>query len=91
MNGRVMDAGVMNSDRRYLATYLLFMFWWAVLVLIGAIAHLIHPSFSLWNWIFRGFPGSAFHPVTWGKEAGLVLVSFFPALLFVRSGIGLKP
>jgi hypothetical protein len=81
----------MKGDRHYLATYLLFIFWWTVLVLIGASAHLIDPSFSQWNWISRGFPGSAFHPVTWGKEVGTVLVSCFPALLFVRGVIRLKP
>ena len=80
-----------NDDHPFLVFYLAALFWCASVVLIGAVARLFHPSFSLWNWMFRGFPDSAFHPITWGKEAGVLVGALLIALLIMRVVFGVKP
>ncbi len=80
-----------NDDHPFLVPYLAILFWCAAVVLIGAVARLFRPSFSLWNWLFRGFPGSAFHPSTWGKEAGLLIVAFLISMLIMWLVFGVKP
>jgi hypothetical protein len=80
-----------NDDHPFLVAYLAILFWCASAVLIGAVAHLLRPSFSLWNSIFRGFPDSAFHPITWGKEAAVLLGAFLITLLIMRFVLGVKP
>jgi hypothetical protein len=80
-----------GDDHPFLVPYLAILFWCASAVLIGAIARLVHPSFSLWNWMFRGFPDSALHPVTWAKEAGVLVGAFLSSLLIMRFVFGVRP
>jgi hypothetical protein len=79
-----------HDDHPVLVGYLAILFFFASAVLIGAVARLFHPSFSLWNWLFRGFPGSAFHPATYGKEAGVLIGAFLMTLLVMRIVFGVK-
>jgi hypothetical protein len=80
-----------NDDHPFLMAYVAILFWCASVVLIGAAARLLQPSFSLWNWIFRGFPQSALHPDTWAKEAGVLLGALLITLLVMRIVFGVKP
>jgi ABC-type amino acid transport system permease subunit len=80
-----------NDDHPFLVPYLAILFWCAAVVLIGAVVRLFRPSFSLWNWIFRGFPGSALRPGTWGKEAVLLIGAFVISLLIMWIVFGVKP
>jgi hypothetical protein len=80
-----------NDNHPFLVPYLVVLFFFASAVLIGAVARIFRPSFSLWNSIFHGFPGSAFHPATWGKEAGVLLGAFVITLLIMRFVFGIKP
>ncbi len=55
----------MTEDREKLGTYLLFLFWWAALVLIGELVSLFDSSFTLWHWV----KGNSFNPlVSFGKK-----------------------
>jgi hypothetical protein len=80
-----------NDEHPFLVPYLAILFWCASAVLIGAVARIFSPSFSLWNSIFGGFPDSAFHPITWGKEAGVLVGAFLITLLIMRFVFGVKP
>jgi hypothetical protein len=80
-----------ENDHPFLVPYVAILLWCGCVVLIGEIARLFDPSFSLWHWIFADFPDSAFHPSTWAKEAAVLVGAFLITLLIMRFVFGVKP
>jgi len=80
-----------ENDHPFLVPYVAILIWCACVILIGVGIRHFDPSFSLSKWILGGFPQSALHPVTWAKEAGVLLSAFLITLLIMRFVFGVKP
>ena len=80
-----------QDEHPILLPYLVFLTIFASSVLIGVVARLFRPSFSLVHWIFGGFPQSALHPATWGKEAITLAGAGVITVLVVWLVLGVRP